>query len=50
MNLAHCLTSLLQDQVLKATLKAESGIHMVNQLELFSNNEDIEEVLTNEIK
>ncbi|KAK6183288.1 hypothetical protein SNE40_010794 [Patella caerulea] len=39
-----------QDEVYKGVKSCHQAIKMVNQLELFSNNESIEEVATNEIK
>ncbi|XP_025078678.1 immunoglobulin-binding protein 1-like [Pomacea canaliculata] len=40
----------VQVEVRKALAKAEQAINMVNQLQLFSDNEDIDEVATNEIR
>lgn len=40
----------IQGEVRKALAKAEQAIFMVNQLQLFSDNEEIEEVATNEVK
>ncbi|XP_076437310.1 immunoglobulin-binding protein 1-like [Babylonia areolata] len=40
----------IQGELRKALAKAEQAIFMVNQLHLFSDNEEIEEVATNEVK
>nr|KAG5692360.1 hypothetical protein BaRGS_007973 [Batillaria attramentaria] len=40
----------LQGEVRKILAKAEQAIYMVNQLQLFSDNEEIDEVASNEIK
>ena len=39
-----------QGQLRKALANAEKAIAMVNMLHLFSDNEEIEEVATNEIR
>lgn len=39
-----------QKRLREGTLLCEKAIRIVNQLELFSRNEDIDEVSTNEIK
>ncbi|KAK7477218.1 hypothetical protein BaRGS_00031529 [Batillaria attramentaria] len=40
----------VQGEVRKILAKAEQAIYMVNQLQLFSDNEEIDEVASNEIK
>ena len=41
---------LLQDEIKKCIAQCEKAVDMVNMLHLFSSNESIEEVASNEIK
>ena len=41
---------ILQKTIAAVVVKAERAVHMVNQLEIFSKNEDVEEVSTSEIR
>ena len=41
---------MLQDHVRKTIENAEKAIHMINQLSLFSSNEEIEEISTNQLR
>ena len=41
---------MLQDHVKKMIENAEKSIHMVNQLSLFSSNEEIEEISTKQLR
>ena len=47
----HCKEfDLLQEKVASGLDQADKGIYMINELSLFSSNEEIDEVATNELK
>jgi len=49
-SLPACGVVHVQDLVQKSVDETEKAVHMVNELEMFATNEDVEEIATNDLR